>query len=113
MATGGLAESPFRHELLLEANREAAELLAGFDRRYLALLVGMLARAKLDSEAIGIPRPELAQLLFDAVRGIEVETATPETLRTRAAQLVRLVFSGLTGAASKPSRRPPSKPRRR
>jgi TetR/AcrR family transcriptional regulator len=94
----GHTEAEFRDELIAEAAALAADLVASFKQRMIAVLEVLLISAsdELDLVGIEISAHDAAALLYDAVTGIEMGEATTETLYTRLRQLVELTARGLT-----------------
>lgn len=87
----------FRRELLVETADVAADLLASFQVRLIAIVEGVLSQAtdELNLVAASISAHDAAAVLLDAVTGIEREAAASRTLHRRVRQLVALVVRGL------------------
>lgn len=94
----GHAGEEFRRELIAEAATIAADLLASFHVRLIAIVEALLVSAAEDLNLLVRRHPphDTAVLLIDAVTGIEQEAATARALRQRLRQLVDLAVGGLS-----------------
>lgn len=94
----GTVEAEFRSEMVVEAGTIAAEVMASFKQRHLAVVQTVLTSAadELDLLGTALPAHDAAALLLDALNGISQDSAPPEILHARLRQLVELTVRGLT-----------------
>jgi TetR/AcrR family transcriptional regulator len=94
----GHTEAEFRDELIAEAATIAGDLLVSCKQRLTVVLEELLISASDELDLVGsaLSAHDAAALLLDAVAGIEMGDAAPETLYTRLRQLVELAVRGLT-----------------
>jgi AcrR family transcriptional regulator len=97
-----LHDSPHAAEILDENSRQCGDLMEEFRRRFLRLLRGALTRADARRElrlaAAGLDPAEAAELLADAVKGLERPGQggiTPARFRRRLGRLVHVFVAGL------------------
>lgn len=101
-------DSPHAAEILDENSRQSGDLMEEFRRRFLRALRACLARAdaagEIDLRAAELDAGEAAELLADAVKGLERPGSggpDPARFRRRIARLVRVFVGGL---APRPAR---------
>jgi hypothetical protein len=101
--------SPHGSELLDASNRLCGDLPVQSERRFLALVTGVLRRAaracEIDLQGAGLRAPHAAELFVHAVSGLKGPGVTVDAYRARVAALVRIFVAGL--GAGPPSRRRP------
>src|SRR5262245_29713183 len=100
--------SPHGRELLDESNRLCGDLPAESERRFVALVTGVLRRAaragEIDPQAVGLHAPRAAELFVHSVSGLKGPGVTVEAYRARVAALVRIFVAGLGAAGPHPRR---------
>jgi TetR/AcrR family transcriptional regulator, regulator of autoinduction and epiphytic fitness len=101
--------SPHTAELIDSKHRLSADLFAEADRRYhrvvRELIGAAVSRGEIDSACAGLKPAQAAELVIDAVRGIELGARDPAAYHRRLKELVHLIVAGLGRSASSMERR--------